>query len=421
MNPIRPADIDILRRLAEEQARIAALPVHKEKAELWRKLNQREPVRPLVWINEICWNEINVNDELTLRCTHPWAREQEDGLRKLLYQWRHLPGDMVINDYLTCPLVWRSSGIGMAPEEDTVSSDETSAVVSHRYKPQFLVEKDIEKIQTPRVTLERDATEEAYDTMCAVYGGILPVRKVGIKGTWFSPWDRLVELWGVERAMTDLVDRPEMINAAMERYLDASLAMLDQWEALDLLACDNDNTRIGSGGYGYTSELPGVPGAGFDPQHVRARNTWGHATAQIFSEVSPKMHWEFALRHEMRWLERWGLTYYGCCEPLDRKLEILKRVPNLRKISCSPWNNLERFIRLAGADYVISRKPSPALLARDGFDPSEVEGDLRLFLDRARGLSVELILKDISTVRYDPYRLWEWEKIAMRVAADYQP
>jgi hypothetical protein len=28
-------------------------------------------------------------------------------------------------------------------------------------------------------------------------------------------------------------------------------------------------------------------------------------------------------------------------------------------------------------------------------------------------------MKDISTVRYQPQRLWEWEKIAMDVAGQY--
>ena len=28
-------------------------------------------------------------------------------------------------------------------------------------------------------------------------------------------------------------------------------------------------------------------------------------------------------------------------------------------------------------------------------------------------------MKDISTVRYDPVRLWEWAEIAMEVAEDY--
>ena len=189
--------------------------------------------------------------------------------------------------------------------------------------------------------------------------------------------------------------------------------MLDQWEASGLLTSNNDNTRIGSGGYGYTAGLPAPDRSGTFLAGQPAKSLWGCATAQIFSDVSPKMHWEFALKHELRWLERWGLTYYGCCEPLDRKIDILRRVPNLRKISASPWNNVERLINKVGGDYVLSRKPNPAILARDAWQPDQARLELGEFLERSRGLSVEIILKDISTVRHDPQRLWSWEKMAM--------
>ena len=76
---------------------------------------------------------------------------------------------------------------------------------------------------------------------------------------------------------------------------------------------------------------------------------WGCSNAQIFSEVSPAMHWEFAVKHDLRWLSRWGLTYYGCCEPLDQKIDILRRIPNLRKISASPWCNTERLVEKVAA------------------------------------------------------------------------
>ena len=158
---------------------------------------------------------------------------------------------------------------------------------------------------------------------------------------------------------------------------------LDQFEALNVLSLDCDNTRIGSGGYGYTSQLPGGE---FDPAHVRPRNMWGCSNAQIFSEVSPQMHWEFALQHDLRWLARWGLTYYGCCEPLDRKIDILRRIPNLRKISVSPWCNTAAAVAKIGGDYVISRKPSPAILAEDRWHPERARQDLCEFLDAARGL-----------------------------------
>jgi hypothetical protein len=33
---------------------------------------------------------------------------------------------------------------------------------------------------------------------------------------------------------------------------------------------------------------------------------------------------------------------------------------------------------------------------------------------------VEIIMKDISTVRYQPRRLWEWADIAGQVAREYE-
>ncbi len=66
-----------------------------------------------------------------------------------------------------------------------------------------------------------------------------------------------------------------------------------------------------------------------------------------------------------------------------------------------------------GSDYVLSRKPSPAVFAEDNWRPQQARLDLDEFLTKADGLPVEIIMKDISTVRYHPERLWEWEKLAM--------
>ena len=39
-------------------------------------------------------------------------------------------------------------------------------------------------------------------------------------------------------------------------------------------------------------------------------------------------------------------------------------------------------------------------------------------LDKTRGLHVEIILKDIHTLRGEPYRLWEWAQVAMELAQE---
>jgi hypothetical protein len=405
-------DRDILRALVREQAEIASLPIHDRKAELWQRLNDLDPARPMVWINEIPWHEMDVDGELTLQSEGGWAREIETRLRRQLYQWRHMPGDMVVDGYVPCPLSIQSTGFGLSEDVDIVRTDEANSVVSRRFHRQIVEPSDIDRIEAPHIAYDAEASERAFSLMQDAFGDILPVRQVGIKGSWFAPWDELIRWWGVEEALTDMVLRPQFVNEVMSTLVDAYIAMLDQWESLGLLARNDDDTRIGSGGYGYTSELPREM---YDPHHVCATDLWGSAAAQIFSAVSPEMHWEFALRHELRWLRRWGLTYYGCCEPLDQKLAILRRIPNLRKVSMSRWVDMERAAREVGRDYVFSYKPNPALLAEERFRPQLVRQELEELRAKAGDCCVEIIMKDISTVCYEPQRLWEWERIAREV------
>ena len=405
------AERDVLRRLGERVAEIAADPSNKEKATLWRDLNDLRSQRPMVWINEIPWHEMNVDDELTLRCEGRWARNLEDQLRKTIYQWDHMRGDMIVNPWFESPKVIHSTDFGIMEETDIAKTDDSNDIVSRHFHIQIKEPEDIEKIQMPVITHNEEATGLSLEAMENVLGDIMPVKLVGQTHIWFTPWDYLIRWWGVQEAMMDLVMRPEMVHAAVDRMVDAWMTELDQFVEQNLLSLDSNNTRIGSGGYGYTRELPGKD---YDPNWVKPHNMWGCSNAQIFSDVSPQMHWDFAIEHDMRWLERWGLTYYGCCEPLAGKMEQLRRIKNLRKISCSPWNDGRRAVEGIGNDYVISRKPNPAVFAVDSWDPSEARSQIRDFLDLTNGeCHVELIMKDISTVRYKPQRLWEWEDIAM--------
>lgn len=76
-------DIIIVRELAARVAEIAALPVQEEKRCLWRKLNALEPVRPMVMIDQVCWNEMAIGDELTLCCSdRAWGMRGSSGERR---------------------------------------------------------------------------------------------------------------------------------------------------------------------------------------------------------------------------------------------------------------------------------------------------------------------------------------------------
>ncbi len=405
------ADREILRELGHRLAEIGNLPEQQERAGLWRRHNRLEDVRPLVWINEIPWHEMNVDNELTLRCEDEFCRRIEDGLRKQIYQWNHLRADMVVEPVIYSPYVFHDTGHGL--EADRVRPEMEHG--ASQYRAIIRSREDVLRIGIPVITADWEATERNYERMSRIFDGVIRVRKRGVPFMGCAPWDVLIGWYGIEQLYLDMIDRPELVHAAISRMMDAVLARLDQMEAQNLLAVGNGNHRVGSGGLGITDELPG---ADYDPQHVTPRDQWGSSMGQIFSEVSPAMHDEFCLQYEKRWLERFGLTYYGCCEPLHNKMGILRTIPNLRAVSMSPFVDLDKAAEEVGRDYIFSAKPNPSVLAWDSFQPEAAQHELSQILEKAGACHLQLIMKDIHTVRNEPQRLWQWSELAMQMVRD---
>ena len=401
-------DYEILRRLGSEVASIAAHPVQEEKRDLWKMLNSLKPVRPMVMIDQIPWHEMNVDDELTLLTEDPFCREIEERLRRTIYQWKHMRVDMVVEPFIEFEKQISGVDLGLKPVERTLAEDPRNDIVSHSYVDQFRSEKDLEKIKPPEVFLDREKTSQIEARANEIFDGILEVKMQGAL-PWFAMWDRIVEWRGAENCITDLIERPEFIHMLMQRVTDSCLAMLESLEEQGLLGYGQSLIHCTGA---HSCELPAE---GFDPAFPRAKDLWTCGMAQIFSSVSPRMHKEFELDYAVRWYERFGLVYYGCCEPLHNKIDLLREIPNLRKISMSPWADIERGAEQIGRDFVFSRKPNPALLVTNSWNDKIIRQELRDTIEKCAryGCPLELILKDISTVKYEPQRLWKWADIAM--------
>jgi hypothetical protein len=139
--------------------------------------------------------------------------------------------------------------------------------------------------------------------------------------------------------------------------------------------------------------------------------------SQLFVSVGDATFDEFVPPYYARWFARFGLGYFGCCDPLHSRIDSVRRIPKVRKISMSPWAKTARGAEAIGPDFVFSRKPNPAMVAMDTWVPAIAEQDFTdvLAATRANGCPVEFTLKDISTCRGDPRRLWEWAEIATRM------
>jgi hypothetical protein len=277
-------------------------------------------------------------------------------------------------------------------------------------------ERDIEMIQTdpPDVSVDWETTDRTRQRMEEILDGILKVELVGHDCIRVMPMDFFIRWRGIEQTFMDLIERPRWIHEAMERMTTGYMNYLDQAERAGALSLNNNDTYLSTGGYGWTDELPRKD---FDGRRVRLVDTWGRASTQIFTEtISPAMHDEFAVTYEKRLLDRFGLTGYACCEPMHNKIDIVRKIENLRRISMSPWCDVAKGAAAIGRDYIYSHKPNPTVVSTSHWDPELARRELRDVFDKTRDNVVEVSLQDLHTLHGESHRLNEWTVIAKEEA-----
>ena len=402
---LRKEDIETLRTLAERMMNDALSDKNHEKRELWRSLNQMHMQKPMISIEQMPWDELDVDGSLVCTVENKVFRRIEWNLRTDLYKWEHMPADMVLNPYILLPRPISNTGYGLSTVYKEVPGAEPAQ--SHLFADQFSEMEDVEKIQTPVITVDYAAETEILETAHRVFDGIAPVKWEGMM-LHSGLWDKITFWKGVENCYFDLLDRPELLHAIIERLTEAVLSEIEQYNHLGIYDIHSNMCHCS---YTFDDRLPSET---CDREHPTTFDGWTYSMAQLFTSVSPQINEEFEVPYISRILEKFGAAYYGCCERLDDRLDVVTKLPNIRKISCSPWSNRERFAAELPKQYIMSNKPNPAFLAEDTLDEELVRDDLRrtIAAAKAHGLGLEFLLKDISTVRHDPARLWRWAEIA---------
>lgn len=405
---LKTKELSIVRDLAKEVAQIASVSQQEQKRGLWRKLNGKQPERPMVMIDQVCWNEMNFNNELTLLCQEKRLREWENILRRIIYQWKHFPVDMVVENFIRVPKAVSGMDFGVHPKETVLSNDDTNDVMSHCYTNQFVQMEDLKRIKMPVIHHDQEETNKRMELASEIFDGIIAIRAEGVD-PYLSVWDPITTWMGPENLLLALADEPEMMLAMAKKLVSGYLSMLDQLEDQGLL-CGSQSLIHCTGA--WTDDLPQNL---LSNDKSTTKDIWMFGLAQMFASVSPDMLDEFEISVNKPLFERFGLVYYGCCDPLDLKMEEVRKIPNLRKVSMSTWVDRSKGAQEIGRDYVYSYKPNPAYLASASFDEALIRKDLRETkqICERYNCPLEIILKDVSTVSYQPGRLWQWAKIAM--------
>jgi hypothetical protein len=403
---IQEKDRQVLRSLAGRVAKIAARPQEAKKRELWYKHNSLESTRPVIFCDpENGWNEIIT--EAQLQCQGELARSWEMTLRKEIFWGEYMGDDRVIEPYFNIPYVYTETDWGM--QETKIGGGNGGA---YRWESPLKDYGDMDKLRFPQIEVDYQSSERLVEIADSIFGDLLTVR---LKGNWWwtlgMTWT-LINLRGLEQMMLDMYDYPEELHRLMAFLRDGHLAKLDFLEGSGLLSLNNDGTYVGSGGFGYTEELPQPDFEG----RVRTLDIWGFAESQETVQVSPTMFAEFIFPYQAAILERFGLNCYGCCEPLDQRWDIIRTIPRLRRVSVSPWADLSFMADRLGTGYIFSWKPNPAYLAVPRLDEDLVRNQLREGLRIIRDCPVEIIMKDNHTIGNNPENVVRWCQIAKEEA-----
>ena len=221
-------------------------------------------------------------------------------------------------------------------------------------------------------------------------------------------WE-FIKLRGLENFMIDMIIYPEWVHRMMDFLCKSFHKRLDFLEENSLLSLNSEGSYVGSGGFGWTDQLPQP---GFDPEHIRLKDMWGFAESQETVGVSPEMFGEFVFPYQKSILKRFGLNCYGCCEPMDLRWDIVKNFPNLRRVSVSPWANVKIMAEYLGNRFIMSLKPSPSPLASYKLNEETIRNELAIKLKQSKGCCVEIIMKDNHTLGKNPNNAVRWCEIA---------
>lgn len=410
---ISPYDAEALRRLAERKAEIAQDPVNLERKEAWLQLDAGTEGRVMVLAeHEGVKDPRKPMPDSTLECEGEWARTIEARMRNDIYQFEVLKDDHVAEPRVT--INWNVTASDYGVDVVMHGGDSDGQMGSRRWDaPIADLDRDFDKLKPRTFSVDREATLEKKAVLESALAGILDVQLRGSFYWTMGMTIQAIQFIGLEGLMLAMYDNPEGLHRLMGFLRDDHLAFAEWLQAERLYSLNNENDYIGSGSMGYTRDLPQSDRRKGDP--VRMKDLWVLLESQETVGVSPELFEEFIFPYQVSIAESFGKVYYGCCEPINERIHIVKRLPHLARAAVSPWADQAAMASALGTDFVFSRKPNPAMISTSTFDEDAIRQDIRQTLNYAGQSRLEIIMKDVHTLNNEPERLPRWVEIARDV------
>jgi hypothetical protein len=406
-------DHDVLRRLAERYATIAALPIQDEKRKLWTDHFGLKPTRTPILATYGMWNVWcrEVFGDAQMECRDPFLRQHERELRMRIFQHEVVGDDSIQEPWIALGATVKGGWGTLWGVEETMHGSGVEGGAA-AYEPSLKSWDDIEKLRMTHHEIDEEETSRNLERLSEALGDILPIdvhRTPAYTGFSADISTSVAKLRGLEQLMIDMYESPDELHRLLTFMRDGILQNNQEAEAAgDFSVSSGQNQAMC-----YAPELePPCPNSG-----PRKRNQiWGFCAAQEFTLISPEFHEEFLFRYQLPIYEHFGLVHYGCCEDLERKIDMLRQLKNLRSIAVTPVANVPRCAEIIGTDYAISWRPNPADMVSCGYDEGKIRRIISEGLAACTGGYPHIHLKDIETVEGDVSRLTRWVRLVRDIS-----
>lgn len=399
-------DIERIRELARQTREFAHSDEMERRRKLWTNHNSLHFTRPPIYIRSIPLKEYLSPEDLL--CQDPKLRELE---RRLLLNryYMQLSDDTVIEPFLTvrATVDVDPNGVYGLPAH---LGERVPGILASAYQPSIIEEEDVKKLHVRPYAVDEEATRRQVEWYQTVLDGILDIavdRQAPLCRMWENDISTLLaKMRGLEQLMWDAYDRPEWLLELVAWMRDRILEHIDQTEQSGgFRLCNHQNQAMP-----YCRELK-APDA--SDQAVSTKQLWGYMAAQEFTTWGPDLFREFMFTSQKPILERYGLSAYGCCEDLTKKIPIIKQLNNLRRIAVSPFADIQKCAEQIGKDYVLSWRPNPSTACSFGVNEEFVRKELRQAMDifDQNQCVWDVTLKDLETTHNDPTAIIRWTRI----------
>lgn len=374
-----------IRELAKKYAEKCFQPSQRDRIVAWTALHDLMPVRPAVLVETINVKDFVAENELLT--SSPEARELE---RWLLHNIRHI--ELFDDDYVISPgypvffnIDIRGGDYGAGLKR--FYSNSGAVVSNHPIK----TPDDLEKLSRRTFSYDVTKTTVKKERIDELLNGV-------ISAFYSSAYYTLPQL---SKIVYDLIgddlylwayDYPEELKYLIQFVRDDLISYYRFCETGGLLSYNNCNQIAGGGSYGYTTDLPAeITKTGA----ARLKDMWVWSESQETSKLSPEMFQHFFISPIADISAMFGLTYYGCCEKLDDRFKIVQNnIKNIRSVSVSHWNDVNKMAEMTDGKYVFSRKTAPMFVI-NGLDREKIKQDVKSTIKAVKSGCVEFILRDI--------------------------